>query len=257
MATAKAKTTAIVNEEAARNAIVVPEIKVVAPETRKNRFKILNSIDVNEHVEKKNGLSYLSWAWAWQIFKINFPDSYYTIYEDPNGRNYFTDGTTCWVKTGVTLVDDLGENELPTNGEDKKYVLEHIEYLPIMDFKNKSINFPPQSTEVNKAIQRSLTKAIARHGLGCYIYAGEDLPEEVKQERKSNEERLAASLMQIQPLITTITGKMKTKEEKIAFAKEHIAPFVGTMNYMQCKDPDKMDAFLEHLKSLSTSTAAA
>lgn len=79
--------------------------------------------------------------------------------------NYFTDGKTCWVKTGVTVVT-----------EETK--IEHIEYLPIMDFKNKSI--PADSVtsfDVNKAIQRSLTKAVARHGLGLYIYAGEDLPE--------------------------------------------------------------------------------
>jgi RecB family exonuclease len=74
--------------------------------------------------------------------------------------NYHTDGRTCWVKTGVTI-----------NG------LEHIEYLPVMDYKNNSIPLAKvTSTDVNKSIQRSLTKACARHGLGLYIYAGEDLP---------------------------------------------------------------------------------
>ena len=126
-----------------------------------NYFQQLNQIDVNEKVEKKNGLTYLSWAYAWGELKKNYPDSTYTIYENENGWNYFTDGKTGWVKTGVTV-----------NG------LEHIEYLPIMDYRNKSI--PAEnitSFEVNKTIQRSLTKAVARHGLGLYIYAGEDLPE--------------------------------------------------------------------------------
>jgi hypothetical protein len=69
------------------------------------------------------------------------------------------------VKTGVTVVD----------GEMK---LEHTEYLPVMDYRNKSIPVDSvTSFDVNKAIQRSLTKAVARHGLGLYIYAGEDLPE--------------------------------------------------------------------------------
>ena len=126
-----------------------------------NYFIELNSINVNEKVEKKNGLSYLSWAWAWAEVKKIHPDATYTIYENNEGWNYFTDGRTGWVKTGVTV-----------NG------IEHIEYLPIMDFKNKSILLENiTSFDVNKAIQRSLTKAVARHGLGLYIYAGEDLPE--------------------------------------------------------------------------------
>lgn len=124
-------------------------------------FETLNSINVNGHTEKKNGLTYLSWAWAWAEVKKAYPDATYTIYENRDGLFYHTDGNTCWVKTGVTI-----------NG------IEHIEYLPVMDFKNKSIPVAAvTSFDVNKAIQRSLTKAVARHGLGLYIYAGEDLPE--------------------------------------------------------------------------------
>ena len=131
-----------------------------------NYFKILNNINVNDKTEQKNGLTYLSWAWAWGEVKKQFPDATYTIYETtlPTGYvvNYFTDGKTAWVKTGVTI-----------NG------IEHIEELPVMDYKNKSIIIDlVTSFDVNKAIQRSLTKACARHGLGLYIYAGEDLPEE-------------------------------------------------------------------------------
>ena len=140
-------------------------------ENNKSVFEVLNAIDCNEHVEKKNDLSYLSWAWAWQIVKKNYPDAFYTIYENASGLFYHTDGKTCWVKTGVTI-----------NG------LEHIEYLPVMDFKNKSIPLNAvTSFDVNKAIQRSLTKAVARHGLGLYIYAGEDLPEEVKMQKAEKE----------------------------------------------------------------------
>lgn len=129
-----------------------------------NYFSVLNNINVNDKTEKKNGLTYLSWAWAWGEVKKLYPDSFYTIYENEAGWNYHTDGRTCWVKTGCTV-----------NG------IEHIEYLPVMDFKNKSIPLDAvTSFDVNKAIQRSLTKALARHGLGLYIYAGEDLPEEEK-----------------------------------------------------------------------------
>ena len=130
-------------------------------ETQKSTFSVLNAINCNEHTEAKNGLTYLSWSWAWQIAKTNFPDAQYTIYENADGWNYHTDGRTAWVKTGVTI-----------NG------LEHIEYLPVMDSRNRSIPVENvTSFDVNKAIQRSLTKAIARHGLGLYIYAGEDLPD--------------------------------------------------------------------------------
>ena len=130
----------------------------------KNYFEVLNSIDVNSKVEKKNGLSYLSWSYAWGEVKKIHPDANYKIYETAEGINYFTDGRTCWVKCGVTIKD-----------------IEHIEYLPIMDFRNKSIPLNAvTSFDVNKAIQRCVTKAIARHGLGLYIYSGEDLPEDAE-----------------------------------------------------------------------------
>lgn len=135
-------------------------------EIKENYFEKLNNISVKEKTEKKGSLTYLSWAWAWGEVKKIYPDTNYTIYENENAWNYHTDGRTGWVKTGVTI-----------NG------LEHIEYLPIMDFRNASIPLEKiTSFDVNKAIQRSLTKAVARHGLGLYIYAGEDLPEEDKPE---------------------------------------------------------------------------
>ena len=124
-------------------------------------FESLNSINVNDKTEKKGNLTYLSWAWAWAEVKKLYPDIQRTVYESENGINYFTDGKSCWVKVGVTI-----------NG------LEHIDYLPVMDFRNNSIILDKvTSFDVNKAIQRSTTKALALHGLGLYIYAGEDLPE--------------------------------------------------------------------------------
>ena len=128
-----------------------------------NYFTNLSTINVNDKVEKKNGLTYLSWSFAWGELKKKFPDATYKIYEHDGEFgpvNYFTDGRTAWVKTGVTV-----------NG------IEHIEELPVMNNRNQSLLYDEiTSVEVNKTIQRSLTKAIARHGLGLYIYAGEDLP---------------------------------------------------------------------------------
>lgn len=151
-------------------------------EKNKSVFDILNAIDVGDKIEKKNGLSYLSWAWAWSTAKKLFPTATYTVYENKDGLNYHHDNKTAWVKTGVTI-----------EGQ------EYIEYLPVMDFKNKSVPLSAlTSFDVNKTIQRSLTKAIARHGLGLYIYAGEDLPEdgivtpkeEIKQIVKINQEQV-------------------------------------------------------------------
>ena len=141
-------------------------------EMKKSVFATLNAINVNEHVEVKDTgsvkLSYLSWAWAWAKVKEFYPDAFYTVYENAQGWNYHTDGRTVWVKTGMTI-----------EGQ------EHIEYLPVMDNRNKSIPIDKvTSFDVNKAIQRSLTKAAARHGLGLYIYAGEDLPSEEQEAAK-------------------------------------------------------------------------
>ena len=134
-------------------------------QNEKSYFKVLNDVNVNENKKtiRVGGreLSYLSWTWAWTEVKKRYPDATYTIYENKDGWNYHTDGLTCWVKTGVTI-----------NG------IEHIEYLPVMDNKNNSIlKSKVTSFDVNTAIQRSITKACARHGIGLYVYAGEDLPE--------------------------------------------------------------------------------
>lgn len=162
-------------------------------------FETLNAINVNEHTEKKNNLTYLSWAWAWAEVKKAFPSAKYTVYENDNGWNYFTDGKTCWVKTGVEIEG-----------------IEHIEYLPVMDFKNKSIPVETvTSFDVNKAIQRSLTKACARHGLGLYIYAGEDLPEDEAETQKTAAEKAREEAKAVaQKQMETIS------EEQIEFLKQ-------------------------------------
>lgn len=153
---------------------------------KKSVFQTLNAINVQEHVEVKDTgrvkLSYLSWAWAWAEVKKAFPEAFYTIYENKDGLFYHTDGRTAWVKTGVTIEG-----------------IEHIEYLPVMDNRNNSIPLEKlTSFDVNKAVQRSLTKACARHGLGLYIYAGEDLPEEEAKAAKSDlEQKIAQAVAAI------------------------------------------------------------
>ena len=162
-------------------------------EQKASVFETLNAVNVNGHTEKKNGLTYLSWAWAWAEIKKAFPEAFYTIYENKDGWNYHTDGRTAWVKTGVTIEG-----------------IENIEYLPVMDFKNKSIPLEQiTSFDVNKAIQRSLTKACARHGLGLYIYAGEDLPEaeQTQIERPVKDAAIEAGLLRTQ-ILTVAEGDL-------------------------------------------------
>ena len=136
-------------------------------ENKKSIFETLSAINVSGKTEKKNGLTYLSWAYAWaEVCKV-YPTATYKVHERDTQWgpcNYFTDGRTAWVKVSVTIGD-----------------LTHTEMLPIMDYRNKSIPLDKvTSCDANKAIQRAITKAIGRHGLGLYVYAGEDLPSSVE-----------------------------------------------------------------------------
>lgn len=152
---------------------------------KENTFKTLFDINVSDKIKSKIGLSYLSWAYAWGELKKAYPDAFWTVYsreitstttktikeqdgteivtvtEESNEVPYFTDGKTCYVKVGVTINDH-----------------EEVEMLPVMDNRNNAVPLATITmTAVNKAIQRAFVKACARHGLGLYVYAGEDLPE--------------------------------------------------------------------------------
>lgn len=140
-------------------------------------FEKLSAINVNDKVEKKNGLTYLSWAWAWGEVKKAFPNATYNVLSDPQtSKPYFYDESLGYmVMTSVTI-----------NGETLEM------WLPVMDGANKSMMNKPYkySTrygdktveaatmfDINKTIMRCLTKNLAMFGLGHYIYAGEDIPE--------------------------------------------------------------------------------
>ena len=145
--------------------------------------------------------------------------------------NYHHDGKTAWVKVGVTLVD--------ADEEGNRRELEHIEYLPVMDMRNASIPLGNiTSFNVNKAIQRAMVKAISRHGLGLFIYAGEDYPEEepapaqpvkkqVQEIRRSEEGQRMFD--KVDAAIQKLTKKMDANEKK-AFA-EKLKGLVGKVNY--------------------------
>jgi hypothetical protein len=140
-----------------------------------NVFKTLSEIDVKSKVEKKGNQEYLSWSHAWAMVKQFYPDMQRIIYEDYHtGVNYFNDGKTCYVKVGIII-----------NG------LEHIDYLPVMDFKNQSIPLERvTSMDVNKTIQRSTTKALALHGAGLSLWSGEDLIDSVKTSKPASTSKI-------------------------------------------------------------------
>jgi hypothetical protein len=144
----------------------------------------LLKINVNDHVEKKGNLSYLSWAWAWaEVLKVD-PGAQWTAHEWDNSPVMYLRNGTAMVKVSVEIKGDI-----------KTCI------LPVMDNRNKAI-VDPDAFAVNSAIMRCLTKAIAMHGLGLYIYAGEDLPESEKVE--PNPEVLAqiASVTDAAALVT-------------------------------------------------------
>lgn len=126
----------------------------------KDFFNQLNQINVNDKTEDKNGLTYLSWAWAWAEFKKVCPDANYSIDKGQDGKFVYGDSELGYmVRTEVTV-----------NG------LTHEMWLPVMDNRNKTL-LAPTMFDINKTIMRCLTKNLAMFGLGLYIYAGEDLPE--------------------------------------------------------------------------------
>lgn len=119
----------------------------------------LLKIDVNEHTEKKNGLTYLSWAWAWaEVLKID-PQATWSASEFDGYPAAFSPDGSAMVCVAVTI-----------KGHAKTC------WLPVMDHRNKAIK-NPDAFAVNTALMRCMTKCVSMHGLGLYIYAGEDLPE--------------------------------------------------------------------------------
>jgi DNA-directed RNA polymerase subunit RPC12/RpoP len=146
----------------------------------REKFQELYSLNVNQYVEKKNDLSYLSWSYAWAEFKKIYPDATYEVKKDAEGRCYFGDELFGYmVYTSVTAGG-----------------LTYEMWLPVMDGANKTMKALPYKYttfrgektveamtmfDVNKTVMRCLVKNLAMFGLGLYIYAGEDLPQDIKE----------------------------------------------------------------------------
>jgi hypothetical protein len=164
------------------------------------KFAELAAINVNEHIEKKNNLSYLSWAWAVD-YMTRQDEAAEWEYREWDGKPFLTlpDGT-CMVYCTVTF------------GGKKRTA-----HLPVMDYKNKPI-INPDAFSINTTMQRALVKAIALHGLGLYIYAGEDLPKDEADQTKEVRPPNGAKVTPTAGAKDNVSPEQRQKVEKIASA---------------------------------------
>lgn len=126
----------------------------------KSVFETLSEIDVNEFTEKKGQFTYLSWADALNVLLKHYPEATWEVHSDVNGLPYITAPNGCFVTVSVTIEG-----------------ITRTQIHPILNHVNKTIDMP-NAFEINTSIQRALAKCISLHGLGLYIYRGEDLPEQ-------------------------------------------------------------------------------
>jgi Protein of unknown function (DUF1071) len=163
----------------------------------------IRKINLNTHIEKKNGLSYLSWAWAVdQLLMLDSEASW--EYGEP--RRF---GKTLMVFCTVTA---FGKRRTAQ--------------LPVMDFYNRAIS-NPDAYQVNTAMQRCLAKAISLHGIGLYIYAGEDLPEE-ETEAKESEIKVKPSSTKITPTAGALDAFTKEEQELLHVIAENLTHLTET-----------------------------
>ena len=172
--------------------------KTTAKSKQVNYFTELDQVDVTNHIEKKGKFSYLSWAFAVRELKKRHPSATWTIHE------YGEDGvpfirTECGFFVKVSVI---------VNG------VEMTQVHPVLDHQNKAVT-APNAFQINTSIQRCLTKAIALHGLGIHLYAGEDLPQSPPLDEK-----------QVETLLSTL--KDNDKEDLIDTVKHQVS--IGQIN---------------------------
>lgn len=156
--------------------------KVKVEHTYKSVWDKLSKIDLSSQTEKKMNLTYLSWAWAWGVLMENYPEATYNFYQADDGTPF------CRYPNGTAEVRcrvQIGE-------------LQREMSLAVMDNRSNSVA-EPSSTDVNNAKMRCLVKCLAMFGLGHYIYAGEDLPQDTKAEPKPKAEPKAKAEPKTEP----------------------------------------------------------
>lgn len=162
-------------------------------ETRAKNFSNLVSKNVNDKVEKKGNLTYLSWSYAWAEFKKTYPSATYRVMQNPvNNMPYFEDEKGIMVFTEVTADDLTYQMWLPVmDSSNKAMKSQPYSYTVFNKFKNQEETRTVEAAtmfDVNKTIMRCLVKNLAMFGLGLYIFSGEDLPEDNNKVEPKEEE---------------------------------------------------------------------
>ena len=203
-------------------------------------WQTLSAIDCSDKAEKKNGLTYLSWAWAWGILMEHSPEATYQFLNeewDSEGR------ATVWCKVAI--------------GE-----LERLMWLPVMDYKNKAI-VKPDTRAVSDTRMRCLTKCLAMYGLGHYIYAGEDLPAQTETAEEATPEPKKAAKPAPEPasnaddtlniLITTFNKFAEdpdTGTKTVANLEDLYRQNVGAITQLQESSPEDYKQLMAHLSAM-------
>lgn len=169
-----------------------------------NYFDELNKVDCSKHIEQKGRFSYLSWPFAVAELRKRHPDATWAVVKSPQGLPYIASEAGCFVEVAVTV-----------NG----VTLSQIH--PVLDNNNRTIG-SPNAFQINTSIQRCLVKAIALHGLGLYIYAGEDLPEAAEDPMAKLLSDFVAELVQLHSEGHTLEAVRKWYEERPANTNEAI-----------------------------------
>lgn len=205
-------------------------------EEKKTAFEILNAVNVNDHTEVKDTgkvkLTYLSWAWAWAEVKKRFPTASYEIIKFDGLPYVYDEKTGFMVYTRVTIEGVTHEMWLPVMDGNNRAMLDHP-----YEVKTKYNSFTVQAAtmfDVNKTIMRCLTKNLAMFGLGLYIYAGEDLPEDPDEDVKVKDQKKPKAQPKTQPKAQPVEQAqpnqnidperqklLNAANELVAFCKEH------------------------------------
>lgn len=170
----------------------------------KSIFETLFNINVGEHIEKKNGLSYLSWPFAWSEVKKIFPDANYKVklFGENNLPYVYDESTGYMVFTSVTINDLTHEMWLPVMDNSNKS-MKSVKYTYDTNYRKNVPVGPASMFDINKAIMRCLVKNLSMFGLGLYIYAGEDLPE------KDSEKILPSDVKSLKKVISEFENSEK------------------------------------------------
>lgn len=237
-------------------------------EIRREGFNNLYALNVNDRTEKKNGLTYLTWAVAWAEFKKQYPSATYKIVKDAyTNLPYFLDEKLGIIVYTEVTVDGLTyEMWLPVmDGANKAMRLEPYTYQVWDKYKNTYVEKKVDAADmftINKTIMRCLVKNLAMFGLGLYIYAGEDLPEETTEEGENNTPGLTTKPKRTYTRRTTTTAQPTEKYAPIKAALESTKDINSLLTlYNQHKNevegnPEIKALFTQRREQLQTKKAA-